>query len=162
MLVGEQLCQALFWRNRFEGTEINVTWKWSAFEIGSDWNLCHKMGLMMDALKSVSVAQVAIKPLNAIVLCVTITNTWAKRRGWLQSGLWTQWSAIQIEILMVVDLRKHYFHSDKIIIIIILIIMQKQASILELFSSFGALITNTKCSFSVLTQRLLVLRGTFT
>ena len=40
--------------------------------------------------------------------------------------------------------------------------MQKQASILELFSSFGALITNTKCSFSVLTQRLLVLRGTFT
>lgn len=40
--------------------------------------------------------------------------------------------------------------------------MKKQASVLELFSSFGALITNTKWSLSLLTQRLLVLRGTFT
>ena len=73
----------------------------------------------MDALKLVWVAQVAIKPLNSIVLCVTITNTWAKCRGWLQSGLWTHLSGIQIEIPMMVDLWKHYSHSDKIIIIII-------------------------------------------
>lgn len=121
------------------------------------------MGLMMDALKLVLVARVAIKSPNSIVLCVTITNTWAKCRGWLQSGLWTHWSGIQIEIPMMVDLRKHYSHSDKIIIIIIkIVIMKKQASVLELFSSFGALITNTKWSLSLLTQRLLVLRGTFT
>ncbi len=98
---------------------------------------------LLDAFKLEWAAEMAIKPQNSIVLCASMTNKWANAR--------TDCAHMKMKSSYKY-LWQHYSFC--------VIIMQKGALILELCSSFRALIINTKCSLSALSQRLLMVRGT--